>query len=92
MKFASENNPGRPFVKGRSGNPVGRPRTVDRLRRDVARELSRNGGTLVALAVSRAINGDPACLAACVNLIGTLGSGEKAASEPEQPAEAGGKK
>lgn len=91
MKFTPENNPGRSFVRGRSGNPVGRPRTVDRLRKDLARELARNGGTLVALAVSRAIKGDAACLAACVNLIGTLGPAEKVTSEPEQPAKCGSK-
>ncbi|WP_425952881.1 hypothetical protein [Ralstonia pseudosolanacearum] len=69
-KFSSE-NPGLRFPEGRSANPVGRPRTVDRLRKDVARELVQHGATLTRLAVQRAIAGDAACLAACVSLIGT---------------------
>ncbi|MDO3518142.1 hypothetical protein [Ralstonia pseudosolanacearum] len=69
-KFSSE-NPGLRFPEGRSANPVGRPRTVDRLRKDVARELVQHGATLTRLAVQRAIAGDAACLAACVTLIGT---------------------
>ncbi|MDO3527534.1 DUF5681 domain-containing protein [Ralstonia pseudosolanacearum] len=69
-KFSSE-TPGLRFPKGRSANPVGRPRTVDRLRKDVARELAQHGATLTRMAVQRAIAGDAACLAACVTLIGT---------------------
>lgn len=69
-KFSSE-NPGLRFPEGRSANPVGRPRTVDRLRKDVARELVQHGATLTRMAVQRAIAGDAACLAACVTLIGT---------------------
>lgn len=77
MKFSAESNPGLRFAPGRSGNPVGRPRTVDRLRKDLARELLRHGGTLTALAVKRALAGDAACLSACVNMLGALGSADK---------------
>ncbi|MGY3551182.1 DUF5681 domain-containing protein [Bradyrhizobium sp. USDA 4469] len=63
-------NPGAKFPPGRSANPRGRPPTVDRLRRDVAAELVRHGGTLTKLAVQRALGGDAQCLAACVNLLG----------------------
>ncbi|MDN3365890.1 hypothetical protein QQO24_01725 [Ralstonia pseudosolanacearum] len=68
---ACPENPGAKFPPGRSANPLGRPPTIARLRRDVAAELVRHGGTLTKLAVQRAIAGDAACLAACVTLLGT---------------------
>ncbi|MGA4191067.1 hypothetical protein ACI2UG_04375 [Ralstonia nicotianae] len=64
-------NAGAKFPPGRSANPLGRPPTVARLRRDVARELVKHGATLTRLAVQRAIGGDAACLAACVSLLGS---------------------
>ncbi|MGD1327045.1 hypothetical protein ACNHE5_19390 [Pandoraea pnomenusa] len=75
-KFSAE-NPGAPFQAGRVANALGRPRTADRLRRDVAAELLKHGATLTRLAVQKALAGDPGCLAACVALIGTL-EGKKA--------------
>ncbi|MGA3887662.1 DUF5681 domain-containing protein [Ralstonia nicotianae] len=83
-KFTSDDNPGLRFPAGRSANPAGRPRTVDRLRKDVARELVQHGATLTRLAVQRAIAGDAACLAACVTLIGTT------VVEPKHKPSAGG--
>lgn len=71
-KFDANNNPGLRFPADRSGNPSGRPRTVDRMRRDVARELVQHGATLTRMAVQRAIAGDAHCLAACVSLLGTV--------------------
>ncbi|TAI60431.1 hypothetical protein [Bradyrhizobium sp. Leo170] len=87
MKFSTESNPGRCFAPARSGNPVGRPRTADRLRKDVARELIRHGGTITKLAVQRAIAGDAACLAACMSLLGMLGTADKSA----EPSKGNGK-
>lgn len=85
-KFTSDDNPGLRFPAGRSANPAGRPRTVDRLRKDVARELVQHGATLTRLAVQRALGGDAACLAACVSLIGTA-----VAEKPKRkPADCGG--
>jgi hypothetical protein len=75
-KFDSA-NPGLRFSPGRSGNPVGRPKSVDKLRREVASELVQHGKTLTQMAVKRALAGDSACLAACVTLLGTVGVDQK---------------
>lgn len=80
-KFSAE-NPGAPFQPGRVANALGRPRTADRLRRDVAAELVKHGATLTRLAVQKALAGDPGCLAACVALIGTLESKAKRNDPP----------
>nr|CUV26860.1 protein of unknown function [Ralstonia solanacearum] len=82
-KFSSE-NPGLRFPEGRSANPVGRPRTVDRLRKDVARELVQHGAVLAKMAVRKALEGDAQCLAACVSLLGS------AVVEPKRKPSAGG--
>lgn len=82
-KFNSGNNPGHRFAAGRSSNPLGRPRSISRLRRDVARELVQHGAALTAMAVQRAIAGDAGCLAACVSLLGT------AMVDPEARKQAG---
>ncbi|MBR8225775.1 DUF5681 domain-containing protein [Burkholderia ambifaria] len=74
-KFESTNNPGLPFVGGRVGNPRGRPKSADALRRDVARELVKHGGTLVRMAVQKALAGDATCLAACLAMLGTVTAG-----------------
>ena len=76
-KFTSDNNPGKPFPAGRSGNLRGRPRTLTRVRQDVARELVQHGATLTRLAVQRALAGDAGCLAACVNLLGSADTAER---------------
>ncbi|WP_175761893.1 DUF5681 domain-containing protein [Burkholderia ambifaria] len=57
------------FPPGRSSNPLGRPKRVDTLRREIARELERHGATLTRMAVQRALAGDAACLAACMALL-----------------------
>ncbi|MGV1046350.1 hypothetical protein [Limnohabitans sp.] len=75
-QFTSENNPGLRFDAGRSGNLRGRPRTVARIRRDVAAALMPHGATLTRLAVQRALAGDAGCLAACVNLLGVMDAKE----------------
>lgn len=68
-KFESGNNPGLKFPPRRSANPGGRPPSIDRVRRDVARELVNHGGMLTKLAVQRALAGDAQCLAACMTLL-----------------------
>lgn len=68
-KFTSEYSPGERFEPGRSGNPRGRPRTVARVRRDVAAAMKPHVEALTRMAVQRALAGDAGCLAACVNLL-----------------------
>ncbi len=57
------------FSPGRSNNPLGRPKRVDTLRSEVARELERHGGTLARMAIDRALKGDVQCLVGCLNLL-----------------------
>lgn len=73
MTFTSENNPGLRFAPGRSGNPKGRPRTTARVRRDVAAAIQPHAATLARMTVQRALAGDSACLAVCMNLLATEG-------------------
>jgi Family of unknown function (DUF5681) len=87
-KFTSEGNPGLRFPAGRSGNPVGRPKTLEKLRREVASELVRHGSTLTRAAVQRALAGDVGCLAACMHLLGSV-TAEQKLKAPEEPAAKG---
>jgi hypothetical protein len=87
-KFDSENNPGMRFPPGRSGNPVGRPRSVDKLRREVAGELVRHAPALTRMAVQKALAGDAGCLAACLQLLRDSASDTKRAT-PEPVVKSG---
>ncbi|CAB5280143.1 hypothetical protein IST455A_01002 [Burkholderia multivorans] len=82
-KFESTNNPGLRFAAGRVGNPRGRPKSADALRRDVARELVRNGGALTRMAIERALKGDAACLAACLSMLNTVTAEKVAPAKPD---------
>ena len=57
-----------PFQPGQSGNPAGRP-PGSRNKRNLVVEnrLDDNAGELIAAAISRAIDGDPAALRACMD-------------------------
>jgi hypothetical protein len=57
------------FTRGRVANPLGRPKRVETLRREIARELARHGGVLTRMAIDRALKGDVQCLAGCLNLL-----------------------
>ena len=74
-QFTTANTQGQRFAPGRSGNPKGRPRTVARVRRDVAAALVPHSAALTRLAVQRALAGDAGCLAACINLLAGAGAG-----------------
>ncbi|UVS96356.1 DUF5681 domain-containing protein [Burkholderia glumae] len=81
-KFTQGNRSGEDtrFAPGRSNNPLGRPKRVDTLRREIARELERHGAALTRMAVQRALAGDAAALVACMSLLA-------ATAEPRAEAE-----
>ncbi len=59
---------GRPFVKGQSGNPAGRPRgRVNRGTRAAAVLLDGEAENLARKAVEMALDGDPAALRLCLD-------------------------
>lgn len=68
-QFTLANTQGLRFAPGRSGNSKGRPRTVARVRRDVATAMLPHAQALTRAAVQRALAGDAGCLAACINLL-----------------------
>lgn len=62
--------PGRPFVKGQSGNPNGRPRgSVNRGTRAAAILLDGEGEALARKAIEMALSGDAAALRLCLDRI-----------------------
>ena len=66
----AKRGPGRPFRKGQSGNPQGRPRgTVNRGTRAAAILLDGEAETLARKAVDMALSGDPAALRMCLDRI-----------------------
>lgn len=59
---------GRPFPKGRSGNPAGRPRGTRNNPLESGRKLlSRNSRPLIEKAIERALTGDAAALRLCLD-------------------------
>jgi hypothetical protein len=62
--------PGRPFAKGQSGNPKGRPRgSVNRGTRAAAILLDGEGEALARKAIEMALSGDAAALRLCLDRI-----------------------
>ena len=60
--------PGRPFQKGRSGNPAGRPRGIRNSPGETGQTLlARNSRPLIAKAIERALIGDAAALRLCLD-------------------------
>ncbi len=68
---------GQPFAPGRSGNPAGRPRGIERLRRDIARELAPHAAELARMVVQRALGGDGQALAAAAALLTDFAPGRR---------------
>ena len=61
---------GRPFQKGRSGNPAGRPRgSRNRSKQFIEELLDGEAGALTRKAVALALDGDPNALRLCVERI-----------------------
>jgi len=85
-KFSSIDNPGLRFTTGRVGNPVGRPPSIDRLRKDIVRELVKHGAPLAKMCVQKALAGDAACLAACFQLLNAAATAsDEKPPKPEEP-------
>jgi hypothetical protein len=69
-RTARARGPGRPFVKGRSGNPKGRPRGArDRANRVAEALFDREGEGLTRRAVELAHEGNATMLKACLDRI-----------------------
>jgi hypothetical protein len=61
---------GRPFAKGRSGNPLGRPRgSLNKMTLAAARYLAGESEELIKQAVELALTGDPVALRLCVERV-----------------------
>jgi len=58
---------GRPFAKGRSGNPAGRPRSINRSTRAAQLLLDGEATALSRKAVELALAGDPTALRLCLD-------------------------
>jgi hypothetical protein len=61
--------PGRPFVKGQSGNPAGRPRGSRNRMRELAELLDDQAEALLRSVVTRALEGDAIAMRLCVERI-----------------------
>ncbi len=61
--------PGRPFVKGQSGNPAGRPRGSRNRTRAFAELLDDHAEALLRNVVTRALDGDATAMRLCVERI-----------------------
>ena len=65
----AKRGPGRPFEKGRSGNPAGRPRGSRNRTKALAELLDGQAEELLRYVVTRALDGDATAMRLCVERI-----------------------